>query len=107
MIAVLAPAPNLPAVYARAADIIERLGWTQHTAQQGWIGQDGPVCLGYALALATPLSMGTEAGQDRIAAGLRLPGVTVFGQVHEWNDTAGRTLADVLATLHRAQKGTR
>ncbi len=106
MTAVLAPAPDLPAVYARAADIIERLGWTQGTAQAGGIGQDGPVCLGYALALA----MGGDVDSDtlnRVAVGLRLPSITLFGLIHAWNDVPGRTIADVLATLHRAQKGTR
>lgn len=100
--AVLAPAPDLPAVYARAADIIEQLGWTQGTAQQGGIGEDGPVCLGYALNLAAGPDVDAVT-QNRIAVGLRLPGVNHFSAIPEWNDADGRTVADVLATLHRAE----
>ena len=95
----------------RAADHIDRVGWTQGDwceEKPGLQPKDCPVCAGGALTVAAygdPFSTGGHCKPDQFA--LRVAAVTalirhICDGLIDWNDAEGRTKGEVVGAMRAA-----
>lgn len=105
---------NASEVLNKAADLVETRGWTVDA--KGWPGYVGstedaatsPVCIEGAIIAALGLDASVEdviSGVDLCPAGLAVREYLNIGQhgyMFMWNDTPGRTAAEVIEVLRAA-----
>jgi hypothetical protein len=87
-------------VLLKAVDRLERDGWLQQPSDAGpfWSGDDeGPCCAAQAIVAAA--GPDEDWNHPAYAFFARFVGVE---WIHDWNDTEGRTQAEVVAALRKA-----
>lgn len=92
-----------------AADYIEEYGWTQGSESSSAPGC--PTCAGIAIDVAAKdgddVHPAWFAAMDFLCRVIGTPGDPGAASVIEWNDTPGRTQAEVVTTLRTAANNAR
>jgi hypothetical protein len=89
------------ALAGSAADLIESHGWCQFINK---LGPRGPYCVAGALNELSPGSDWVES-KENAEVRLRVRRLTNYLYTYEFNDTPGRTAAEVVEVLRRIAKG--
>lgn len=88
-------------VLLRAAEIVRERGLCQGPWRAG-----GPLCAAGAVSQAgADLGMARWEMEARLLQFARAVGGSAFNDVHNWNDTPGRTAGEVAEGLERAAYG--
>jgi hypothetical protein len=92
---------ELDPVLVRAAEIVRARGLCRGPWRAG-----GPLCAAGAVGEAgEDFGLGRPEVEDRLLRFARALGGSEFVDVHAWNDTPGRTAAEVAEALERAAYG--